>query len=281
MSNDPPRNKPEGMWNAEWAARHMDFRFPEITDVAFLAEFKKVMIEVAGDRLYDYRAAEQVEKCLVSGGHSCPSMEKEAAAEGFSRYSKIKDFIRFQLDVVLGSASKWAGHDPIHLEMWPAWRLTRCWEGQTDDWRERWESVGGRFTIPLISERDSGREESGMIALKTDPIWKELGNPTIFPDALGIDHPPFYLNSGLSWREVGKCETMALGLMPPDRSPEEMMALVKSHIASELIFNEILDRDVAASNKAYLEKNPGYDPNYGIKAPPTTLNDYLAKARAP
>jgi hypothetical protein len=112
-----PRDQPEGMWNTEWVAMHTGFYFPEITDADFLAAFKKVMIEVAGNRLYDYRAAEQLEDYLVSGGHSRPNMAKEAAAEGFSRCSKIKDFIRLQMDVLHGAVDKWAGHDPAHLEM--------------------------------------------------------------------------------------------------------------------------------------------------------------------
>ena len=91
---------------------HMNFHFPEVTDAYFLSVFKKVMIEVAGNRLYDYRAAEQVEEALIAGGHSCPCMEKEAAAEGFTRYSKIKDFIRLQMDIVQSAAEKPLDYNP-------------------------------------------------------------------------------------------------------------------------------------------------------------------------
>jgi hypothetical protein len=66
-----PENKPDEMCITEWAAIHMDFHFPEVTDADFLSVFKRVMIEVAGNRLYDYRAAEQIEEYLHSGGHCC------------------------------------------------------------------------------------------------------------------------------------------------------------------------------------------------------------------
>lgn len=97
---DPFEGMPDGMWEAEWVAMHTNFRFPEVTDAGFLVAFKKVMIEVAGNRLYDYRAAEQVDELLDSMGLSCPDMEREAAADGYARRAKIKDFIRLQIDQV-------------------------------------------------------------------------------------------------------------------------------------------------------------------------------------
>ncbi len=102
-----PRDKPKDVWDSEWVAMHANFRFPEVTDAGFLAAFKKVMIEVAGDRLYDYRAAEQVDALLIAGGHSCPIMEQEAAAEGFSRYKKIRDFIRSEMESLQAATNEW------------------------------------------------------------------------------------------------------------------------------------------------------------------------------
>lgn len=239
-----PRDKPKNVWDAEWVAMHMDFHFPEVTDAVFLAAFKNVMIEVAGDRLYDYRAAEQVEESLVAGGHSCPNMEKQAAAEGFSRYSKIKDFIRLQMDVLRGAGDKWSGHDPMQLEMWPAWMLTWAGVGGESDWRERWEKAGGKVFQPLIEGRNPDHEESGLIALKTDSIWQRLGDPSIFPGALGIDHPPFYDGSWLSWKPVEKIEAIALGLIPSDRPIDVTARLIAMHIDKKKGFSDILDRSI-------------------------------------
>lgn len=114
-----PRDKPKELWDVEWVAMHTDFHFPEVTDAGFLAEFKKLMIEVAGDRLYDYQAAEQVEACLILGRHSCPTMEKEAEVEGFTRCKKIKDFIVLQVDVLCDAAEKWRASSDLgkHTKM--------------------------------------------------------------------------------------------------------------------------------------------------------------------
>ena len=249
-----PKDKPKDIiWDAEWAARHMDFRFPEVTDSEFLAAFKKVMIEVSGDRMYDYRAAEQVEEYLVAGGHTCPNMEKEAASEGFSRYSKIKDFIRLQLDVVRGAASKWRGHDPIHLKMWPAWSLETRGITTGSDYRERWEKVGGKFFKPLGDGSIPDMGESKMIALKTDSIWKRLGDPAIFPDALGIDHPPFCSGPGLSWGTVNEIEAIAIGLIQSDLSPQVIESLIQLHLEQERSRAEILEQSLKESREAYAQ----------------------------
>ena len=249
-----PRDRPKDVRDAEWVAMHMGFQFPEVTDAGFLEAFKKVMIEVAGDRLYDYRAAEQVEACLVAGGYSCPIMEKEAAAEGFSRYSKIKDFIRLQMDVLRGAAAKWQGDDPMHLEMWPAWMLTWTGIGGESDWRERWVKAGGKIFQPLIEGRNPDHEESGLIALKTDTIWRRLGDPLIFPGALGIDHPPFYAGSWLSWKPVEKIEAIAHGLMPSVRPIDGTVRMIAKHIENEQAFAEILDASVKKSREAYARR---------------------------
>lgn len=112
-----PRDKPSDItWDTEWVAMHTDFQFPEVTDAGFLAAFKKVMIEVAGNRLYDYRAAEEVEALLIAGGHACPIMEKQAASEGFTRYSKIKEHIRLQMDLLQGAADQWRGPTPATVD---------------------------------------------------------------------------------------------------------------------------------------------------------------------
>ena len=250
-----PRNKPDGMWSTEWVAMHMAFHFPEVTDAGFLAAFKKVMIEVVGQRLYEYRAAEQVEERLVSGGHSCPSMEKEAAAEGLSRYSKIKDFIRLQMDVLQGAAAKWQGHDPIHLEMWPAWMLQWAAAGVECDWRERWAKAGGKVFKPLIEGRNPDHGETGLIALKTDPVWQRLGDPAIFSDALGIDHPPFHEGSWLTWSPVTKIEAVSLGLMPSDQSPEVTAKLLKLHVEHKQAMADRIDRSIRESNEEYAKRN--------------------------
>lgn len=251
-----PREKPEHItWATEWVAMHMDFHFPEVTDAAFLAAFKKVMIEVAAHRLYDYRAAEQVEEYLIAGGHPCENMAKKASDEGHTRYSKIKEFIEDQMDILHGAADKWRGFDPMELEMWPAWMLTRTIKTENSDWHERWLRAGGTIFPPLIEGQDTDYSETGLIALKTDPIWSRLGDPRFFPGALGIDHPPFYSGSGLSWSPVDEIEVIALGLIPSDCSPEATCSMIARHIESKIRSAALIDKHVREAQESYLARN--------------------------
>jgi hypothetical protein len=245
------RDKPENVGAIEWVAIHTDFHFPEVTDASFNEEFKRVMIEVAGDRLCDYRAAEQLEKHLASCGISCQRLEAEAATEGFSRTYKIKDYIRLQMEVLYGAADQWRGHDPWHIETWPAWMLIRSGSEEESDWRGRWQKAGGRFFEPLIAGRDHDFEESGMIALKTDPIWQRLGDPLLFVDGLGIDHPPFFPKSALSWKAVERIEAQALGLLTTDLPTESIKTQLESHIEHKLAMAAILDRAVQRADENY------------------------------
>ena len=74
-----------------------------------------------------------------------------------------------------------------------------------------------------------------MIALKGDPIWGELGSYDNFPDALGVDHPPFAFNSGMGWREVAAGEVRKLGITGPNgESPEDWQASRPTTMAGKL-----------------------------------------------
>lgn len=76
--NEIPRNKPkEIVWDREWVAMHTEFVIPGVEDAGFLAEFKLMMIEVAGERLYDYRAVTEEQIAAVRSRIS----ERRAARE--------------------------------------------------------------------------------------------------------------------------------------------------------------------------------------------------------
>lgn len=51
-----------------------------------------------------------------------------------------------------------------------------------------------------------------MIALKDAEVWSAIGDPALFPDAIGVDHPPFAFESGMGWREILGSEARELGL---------------------------------------------------------------------
>jgi hypothetical protein len=123
--------------------------------------------------------------------------------------------IRTQRDLMQGAGEKMRGSEPDRLGEYPAWELVRVMPVEVPrDWPSRWAIAGGALT-------NGGR----MIALKGDPLWGELGSYDNFPDALGVDHPPFAFNSGMGWEEVSSEEVKALGITGPDgESPEEFFA---------------------------------------------------------
>jgi hypothetical protein len=104
-----------------------------------------------------------------------------------------------------GAGQKFRGEHADMLPSYPAWELVRVMPVMVPrDWPSRWTIAGGKFAI-------GGR----MIALKGDPIWGELGSYDNFPDALGVDYPPFAFNSGMGWKAVSTEECQRLGITGP------------------------------------------------------------------
>jgi hypothetical protein len=88
------------------------------------------------------------------------------------------------------------------LFTFPAWELIRIYPRtkKRDDWPQRFVEAGGQI--------HSGR----MIALKSDPVWANLGNPAFFRDGIGTPYPPFAFGSGMGWRQVARAVCEQLGL---------------------------------------------------------------------
>jgi hypothetical protein len=99
------------------------------------------------------------------------------------------------------------------------------------EWQRRFVMAGGKLTA-------DGR----MIALKDDPVWSVLGDKGEFPDALGVDYPPFAWQSGMGWMEVKHKELKEMGMLegwkPPTpqplSSPNESLQ-VKPRIESRVL----------------------------------------------
>ena len=96
-----------------------------------------------------------------------------------------------------------AAQDGDLLDAFPAWELVRISPAaEPRNWAVRWMMAGGTTY--------GGR----MIAAKGSPVWDGLGNPRLFPDALGNPYPPFAFNSGMDVRDVSRAEAEALGVIP-------------------------------------------------------------------
>ncbi len=109
------------------------------------------------------------------------------------------------------------GNDPVSRWQFPAFELVRIYDREeprgempgTQGWDERWVRAGGT----LIDGR--------LIALKSDPIWSNLGNSDLFEDGIDGDTPPYAFNSGMGWSEVPREEALELGLIGPGTMPSE------------------------------------------------------------
>lgn len=139
--------------------------------------------------------------------------------QDLSSYRRLQLIIRTQVDMMTGRGEQMRGQTPEMLEAYPAWELVRVMSVEVPrDWPSRWVLAGGR---PLEGNHAAGTTQAlyagtGMIALKGDPVWGELGSSGNFADALDVDHPPFCFNSGMGWQEVSRERCQRLGITGPD-----------------------------------------------------------------
>ena len=217
-------------------------------------------------------------------------------------FRRMDLIVRTQLDLMTGAGQQMRGHEPDSLTLFPAWELVRYegrraprfWGGREMGTEKAAATEEPRWTIA------GGRLYAGrMVAFKGDPVWGELGSYDNFSDALGVDHPPFAFSSGMGWKPVSAEECEKLGVTGPNReTAEEWFASRPNILAGKLPlpaprlslegvdpkliedfqaamqattpegkpqimeYQDILAREVAEANKAYLAKHPDYDPAY-------------------
>ncbi len=161
---------------------------------------------------------------------SVPPAEK-GSLQDLGSNRRLNLILDTQQQLVTGKSQQLQGFDHIALKYAPAWELVRiAWrrvprgidEGSIA-WPQRWVQAGGIITF------DGGR--SRMIALKTSPVWEELGSSSLFDDALDTEHPPFAFNSGMGWLPVSLSECLRLGIdvggQVPPKATAESVAIAK------------------------------------------------------
>lgn len=221
MKNLIPRDKPFDMLASEWVAIHQDIREPNVLNPEFLKELKAIVVELAGWRIDRPVARIRMKEFLNRAGYSPeggfpndPPEWKITAVPGsiddLGSFDRLDWTIRHQEEIIYGARDKFGGEEPQMLEQFPAWKLWAKPEVY-DVVRTRWEAVGGILVPPLEGEDTS--DPPSMVALKSDKIWELLGSSSIWDDGLDLDHPPFYLNSGISWAAVDKGDAIEYGLM--------------------------------------------------------------------
>lgn len=127
---------------------------------------------------------------------------------------RTKLTIQMNVRLMANSGYMQAGQEDDARYQYPCWELVRIYPRMVprDDWDERWVRAGG--------ELFNGR----MIARKDDPIWSNLGDSDLFRDGTDSDAPPYAYGSGKGVREVGRAESVALGVIDEDEEvqPREM-----------------------------------------------------------
>lgn len=172
-----------------------------VTSVERLQRLDDVINGILSGQL-DQASARLAMKDLLEEQGFRPDPEVAGGLQDLSSDRRINLQIETNVATARGYGWREQGMQADVLDEWPAQELYRAFAtGKERNWAERWAKVGGQFY--------DGR----MIALKTDPIWKRLGDPANFPDALGNDYPPFAFNSGMDLRDIDRAEAEQLGLI--------------------------------------------------------------------
>lgn len=256
------------------------------TNAIFAGELKNIIDELASGKIGEGQARTALWEVLDAlgydaekGGFQGEELEPQlkGTLQDLKSFRRRDLIVRTQLALMQGAGEQWRGQQPGELAAFPAWELVRISDAAVPrDWPSRWVIAGGK-------------PGAGMIALKGDPIWGELGSYENFDDALGVDHPPFAFNSGMGWRPVAADEVRRLGITGPDgETPEEFFKsnpqtlagklptlpkprLSLAGVDSDLVekfksetravpvpgtaatvdFSDLLARDLAAADKAY------------------------------
>ena len=130
--------------------------------------------------------------------------------------ARVELIIDTNIKTANGYARMVADNDETILDALPAWELYRIGQRKEPrDWDERWtascEDAGDEdSTAALEVYNSTGR----MIALKSAGVWESLGSSDLWDDALDVNYPPFYFNSGVFGIEnITRQECADLGLL--------------------------------------------------------------------
>lgn len=198
------------------------------TSLAFAQEIKDAVDAVLANQSDEQAAMLRLKVKLAALGYDpetggFPDGKVAPVTKGtlqdLSSYRRMKLIIETQVALMVGRGDKLRGETPEELRGFPAWELIReLPRGEHRDWPARWAIAGGKEPGPEFPKNGHrvGYQSTGMIALKGDPVWGELGSSENFKDALDVDHPPFAFESGMGWRSVSLARCQHLGIVGPN-----------------------------------------------------------------
>ncbi len=200
------------------------------TSLIFASRIKEVIDLIAAGSINEATAVGLLFECIRATGYTpeggFPTLPGDAGPvppavagtmQDLSTMRRLNLIVRTQTEITTGAGQQARGQTPDRLEAAPAWELIRVYSHiDHRRWESRWTVAGGRPAYPHSGSIDNVREETGLIALKGDPVWGELGSSENFPDALDIDHGPFVFHGGVGLREVKRDRCLRLGVRGPD-----------------------------------------------------------------
>ena len=174
----------------------------------YLAKVREVCAQIADGEINQATARLELLTVLAEMGHSPQDGGGITNPASIRRLNLIIDTQR----QMAASVAVLSEQTEATVAMWPAWELTRLETRAVPrpDWDRRWAAAG-------LACGFKGALKDRFIALKSSPIWQELGNGAGgYRDTLGNPYPPFAFSSGMDWIEVDRDECIALGLVRED-----------------------------------------------------------------
>ena len=171
----------------------------------YLAKVRDVCAQIAAGEINQADARLKLVTLLEQMGHSPQDGGGITNPASIRRLNLIIDTQR----QMAASVAVLSEQTEATVAMWPAWELTRLETRAVPrpDWDRRWAAAG-------LACGFKGALKDRFIALKSSPIWQELGNGAGgYRDTLGNPYPPFAFSSGMDWIEVDRDECIALGLI--------------------------------------------------------------------
>lgn len=179
---------------------------------SYLDMVKKRLVEVATRAVIPSDAERMLRKTLEDIGYSPETgfpdargrvpPAKPGSITDLSSSRRIQLILDTNVKQARSLGQVASSENPIFLMTNPAWRLTRTGARRKPrgDWKKRWAAAGAACGWKGALQRD-------MVALKTSPIWAQIGRGAGgFLDTIGTDYPPFAFGSGLAWVNVGRRE---------------------------------------------------------------------------
>lgn len=188
-----------------------------MASATYLAQIRDVCARVLAGEINQATAVKELMQELQAMGHS---PQDDGGLSNPASLRRLNLIVDTQTQMA-ASVARIENQTEATVLLWPAWELVR-FEGRAQprqDWAARWRAAGESVAW-------DGALQRRMIALKSSPIWAELGNGAGgFRDTLGNPYPPFAYSSGLDWMEVSAEECARLGLSTASATAPESASL--------------------------------------------------------